>query len=110
MTEKMVIDCETVKRRLDAGDDFLLLDCREADEFETAQIDGAQRLPMSQLQERLGELDDHRDREVIVYCHHGVRSLRVAHWLRENGFRHAVSMAGGIDEWSQQIDPSVPRY
>ncbi len=110
MTETVVTDCETVKRRLDTGDAFLLLDCREADEYETARIDGAQLLPMSRLQERLGELDVHRDRDVIVYCHHGVRSLRVALWLRENGFDRAVSMAGGIDEWSQQIDASVPRY
>ena len=65
---------------------------------------------MSELQDRLGELDAHRGHEVIVYCHHGVRSLRVALWMREQGFARAVSMAGGIDAWSQQIDPSVPRY
>jgi rhodanese-related sulfurtransferase len=46
----------------------------------------------------------------VVHCHHGGRSLRVAHWLREQGFANAQSMAGGIDRWSQEIDPSVPRY
>ena len=60
--------------------------------------------------ERVGEIEMHRDRLIVIHCHHGGRSLRVARWLRENGFQHAQSMAGGIDEWSQEIDSSVPRY
>jgi rhodanese-related sulfurtransferase len=52
----------------------------------------------------------HRDRRIVVHCHHGGRSLRVANWLRGQGFEQAQSMAGGIDAWSTEIDPAVPRY
>lgn len=110
MAGPLEIDCFAVKSMLDDGGDFLLLDCREVDEYEAARIDGAVLMPMSELRERVGELDAHCEGEVVVYCHHGHRSLRVAMWLRQQGFADAKSMAGGIDEWSQQIDPSVPRY
>lgn len=95
---------------LDRGEDFLLLDCREADEHAVARIDAARLLPMSEIEQRLGELEPDRQRQIVVHCHHGGRSLRVAKWLRQNGFTGAQSMSGGIDEWSTQIDPSVQRY
>ena len=110
MSNALEIDIQSVKTMLDDGEDFVLLDCREQHEFETARIDGATLVPMSELQERVSELDSHKERQVVVYCHHGARSLRVAMWLRGQDFAQAVSMAGGIDEWSQVIDPSVPRY
>lgn len=103
------IDCKSTKAELSSGG-ALLLDCRQPDEHATASIAGATLIPMSELPQRLAELDAHRDGRVIVHCHHGGRSLRVANWLREQGFPHAQSMAGGIDEWSREIDPSVPRY
>lgn len=104
------IDCATMKRRLDAQDDFVLIDCREAAEYATCRIVGATLLPMSELAARVGELEPHKNREIIVHCHHGGRSLRVANWLRQNGFAQARSLAGGIDQWSLEIDPTVPRY
>lgn len=104
------IACPDVKAKLDAGDDFVLLDCREADEYAVAKIEAARFLPMSEIQQRLGELSADRDRQIVVHCHHGGRSLRVAQWLRQQGFAGAQSMSGGIDGWSQQIDPTVPRY
>ena len=104
------IDCQSVKSKLDAQSDFLLLDCREADEYQKANIKGAQLLPMSAIQDRLSELEPHRNREIVVHCHHGGRSLRVTNWLRGQGFENVKSMAGGIDLWSVQIDSAVPRY
>lgn len=104
------ISCQSVKELIDAGEHFLLLDCREADEYAVARIDAARLLPMSEIQQRLSELDADRQRQIVVHCHHGGRSLRVANWLRQNGFSGAQSMSGGIDEWSLNIDPQVPRY
>lgn len=88
----------------------VLLDCREREEHAVARIDGARLIPMSELAARVGELTMPRDARFVVHCHHGGRSLRVVHWLRGQGFSHAQSMAGGIDQWSQEIDGTVPRY
>lgn len=88
----------------------LFLDCRTPEEHATARIDGALLLPMQELAARIGELDDWRERTIIVHCHHGVRSLRVAGWLRERGFASVTSMRGGIEAWSTEVDPAVPRY
>ncbi|MEX2115200.1 MAG: rhodanese-like domain-containing protein [Pirellulales bacterium] len=104
------IECEAVRARLEAADGLVLIDCREPDEHATAQIAGARLIPMSQLEALLGELQDLREVEIAVHCHHGGRSLRVVRWLREQGLPQAQSMAGGIDRWSQVVDPSVPRY
>jgi adenylyltransferase/sulfurtransferase len=104
------ISCQSVKAQLDRGDEFVLLDCREADEYAMARINTARLLPMSEIQQRVTELEPDRDRQIVVHCHHGGRSLRVAKWLRQNGFAGAQSMLGGIDEWSTEIDTRVPRY
>jgi rhodanese-related sulfurtransferase len=104
------IDCHAVAARLREGGEFVLLDCRELDEHAIARIDGARLVPMSELAARLAELAGYRDCELAIHCHHGGRSLKVARWLREQGFARAQSMAGGIDQWSLVIDPAVPRY
>lgn len=104
------VDIRTVDALRSAGEPFLLLDCREPDEYATAHIDGAKLLPMSEMAERMGELSERQQDRIVVHCHHGGRSLRVARWLRNQGFHQAQSMAGGIDQWSQEIDPTVPRY
>lgn len=88
----------------------LLLDCRTPDEHATARIAGSMLLPMQELAERIGELAGREQDAIIVHCHHGMRSLRVASWLRERGFSLVQSMHGGIDAWSAEIDPSVPTY
>lgn len=104
------IDIAGVKAKLDAADDFLFLDCREQAEFDSVRIDGTTLLPMSELQDRVSELETHKNREIIVHCHHGGRSLRVAMWLRQQGYETATSMAGGIDAWAVEIEPGMARY
>jgi rhodanese-related sulfurtransferase len=99
-----------VKEMLDSKADFLLLDCREADEHAAVHIGQAMLLPMSELAGRVSELEPHRQRRIVVHCHRGGRSLRVANWLRQQGFAGAQSMAGGIDQWAVEIDPTLPRY
>ena len=89
---------------------WLLLDCRTPEEHATARISGAVLIPMQELSARVDELAAWRDKPIIVHCHHGMRSLRVAKWLREQGFTLAQSMQGGIDSWSTHVDPTVPRY
>lgn len=101
------IEPSDLARRLDEEGSFQLLDIREPWEWSLAQIGKPQLLAMNQLPTALESLD--RDRELIVYCHHGVRSEMAAEWLRGHGFR-ARNLAGGIDRWSREIDPSVPRY
>lgn len=93
-----------------AGEPFLLLDVREQHEYDATRIDGSRLIPMSELGERLAELEEHKDDHIVVHCHHGGRSLQVTHALRQAGFTHVQNMAGGIDAWSLEIDSSVPRY
>ena len=90
--------------------DCLLLDCRTPEEFATARISGSVLIPMHELPGRIGELERWRGKTIIVHCHHGVRSLRVAEWLRGQGFEQTASMRGGIDAWSAAIDPTVATY
>jgi rhodanese-related sulfurtransferase len=103
------ITAKEVKAKLDRGDDFLLLDVREPWEFETAQIDGATLMPMGDVPSRAHQELDPED-SIVVICHHGVRSMSVTAWLRQQGFEKAQSMRGGIDAWSRSVDPKVPMY
>jgi rhodanese-related sulfurtransferase len=87
----------------------LLLDVREPWEYQTAHIEGATLIPMNEIPGRAHqELDE--EASILVLCHHGARSLSVAAWLRQQGFDKAQSVSGGIDAWSAQIDPILPRY
>lgn len=104
------IDVKTVHEKLKAGETFLLLDCREKDEHATVNIPEATLIPMSELGARVDELQPHQNSLIVVHCHHGGRSLRVARFLRDRGYAQAQSMAGGIDQWAVQINPQLPRY
>ncbi|MGB7844676.1 MAG: rhodanese-like domain-containing protein [Candidatus Acidiferrum sp.] len=97
-----------VKQRLDRGEKLLLVDVREPHEHALCQIEGAVLIPMGTIPANLQKLDT--DEEVICFCHHGMRSMDVANWLRAQGVKTAKSMAGGIDRWSIEIDPKVLRY
>ena len=102
---------QDVQRRIDAGESLILIDVREPEEFAITRIEGATLIPMRTIPANLQQLDARADEAtLIVFCHHGVRSLNVVCWLREQGVPACQSMAGGIDAWSTLIDPSVPRY
>ena len=105
------VDPQEVKRRLNPSEKISLIDVREPHEFALAKIEGATLIPMRSIPGELQDLEARADEGVlIVYCHHGVRSLNVVNWLREQGIEACQSMAGGIEAWSTRIDPSVPRY
>ena len=97
--------------RLLAEGRAVLIDVREPHEYQLARIDGARLIPMHAVPQRLQELEAAADEKIlIVYCHHGVRSLTVVEWLRRQGVEQCASLIGGIDLWSRQVDPQVQRY
>lgn len=97
-----------VKAKLDAREDVLLLDVREPWEVELAKIDGALVIATWELARRVGDLP--KDREIVVFCHSGARSLLAARYLKRLGLPRVYNMIGGIDLWSVAVDPSVPQY
>lgn len=104
------LSVDDVQRMRAQGEDFLLLDVRQPEEHALARIEGATFVPLGDLPTQLPRLQEHAERAVVTYCHRGMRSLHAAAFLRQQGFENVRSMAGGIDAWSQQIDPAVPRY
>jgi len=103
------ISPEDVKAKLDHQDRFTLLDVREPWEIETAKIPGAKLIPMGDIPSRAHQELDPED-EIVVLCHHGVRSMNVTVWLRQQGFEKTRSMRCGIDAWSRRVDGEVPMY
>jgi rhodanese-related sulfurtransferase len=98
-----------VRDLLDRGAPLRLIDVREPFEHERARLDAAELIPMRTVPQHLEALRG-ESRPVVVMCHHGMRSLQVVNWLREQGVADCRSMAGGIDRWSVEIDPALPRY
>ena len=96
-----------VKALVDAGP-ITLLDVRTPEELELARLPGALHIPMAELPARVGELNPQAP--IIVLCHHGVRSEMAGRFLERNGFADVSHLSGGIDAWSESVDPSVPRY
>ena len=111
MSAPLEISPQEVQQRIDAGEKLHLLDVRERHEFQTSCIPGATLIPMREIPGEIQEIETHAAQApLIVFCHHGVRSLNVVYWLREQGIENCMSMAGGIDAWSRTVDPAVPRY
>jgi adenylyltransferase/sulfurtransferase len=102
------ISVRDLKRKIDAREPFRLLDVREIFEHEIARIDGAKLIPLREIGGRAEELP--REEQIIVHCHSGKRSAQAVRLLRERGFRNVYNLEGGIDAWSSEIDPAVPRY
>ena len=110
MSLPIEIDVRSVKQMLDRGEKFVFLDCREPGEVVTAKIEGTLHIPMREIPARLAELEASKSERIVVHCHHGGRSQRVTHFLRQQGFDQAQNLSGGIDAWSLEIDPAIPRY
>ena len=108
MDAPLEIDVTAAARLLDAPDTATLLDIREPHEYTLCQIAGSLHIPMRQIPARLAELP--ADRQILVLCHMGVRSMHVTQFLRANGFGQVSNVAGGIDAWAETVDPGLPRY
>ena len=110
MTETLEIRPQDAQRRLNSGV-ATLIDVREPEEFALARIDGGRLISMQEIPAELQKLEAlAAESELLLICHHGVRSLQAVQWLRVHGLENCFSVAGGIDRWSREIDPSVPVY
>ncbi len=101
---------EELARRRQQGEAPAVLDVRNDEELALASIGDVIHIPMPEVPERIAELDSWRDQELVIMCHHGMRSMRVATWLCENGFSNIRNLQGGIHAWSLQVDDTVPVY
>ena len=97
-----------VKDMLARGEKLFFVDVREKWEYDTTHIEGSVLIPLREIPANLARLE--AASELVLFCHHGIRSLDAAAWLRSQGVEGARSMSGGIDLWSTEIDPNVPRY
>ncbi len=95
---------------IEADDTLLVLDVREPHERETVAITPSVHIPMGDVPRSLPQLESHAEDLIIVYCHHGVRSMQVTAFLRQQGFEQVMNMAGGIDRWARELDPAMKRY
>ncbi len=96
--------------KLERGDEFCLLDVRTPEELELARIDSCLHIPLNELPERIQELEPWRDKEVVILCHHGMRSEMAQQFLRQQGFRRVRNLRGGIDAYSSEVDERIARY
>jgi rhodanese-related sulfurtransferase len=100
---------EALKALRDSGNGVTVLDVREPWEYDAAKIAGSKHIAMGDIPARFNqELDP--EEHIVVVCHHGVRSMNVTAWLRQQGFEKVQSLQGGIDRWARQVDSSVPLY
>ncbi len=106
--EEYTIHPLELKQMVDVGRDFVLLDVREEWEYQLVHIKGAVSIPLGELPRRIRELTPID--EIVVYCHHGMRSLDAACLLQQLGFKSVLSVVGGIDRWASEIDPDLQRY
>ena len=101
-------DVQELKRKIDAGEDFFLLDVREPNEFQIGRIPGSTLIPLGEVPQRVNEIP--RDKDIVVHCKMGARSAKAASFLRQQGYRNVKNLKGGILDWSDKIDPTVPKY
>jgi rhodanese-related sulfurtransferase len=103
---------ELASRMADAGMELQLIDVREPEELAIASVDGFTNLPLSRFAEWSGQIQTRLDphAETLVMCHHGMRSAQMCQWLLQQGFTHVKNVAGGIEAYATEVDPTVPRY
>ena len=99
---------EELKTKLDAGENPVLLDVREAWEYEICHIEGSTNISMSNIQRMLESLKP--DDEIVVICHHGIRSFQIANYLNDNGYKQIVNLTGGVDAWAESVDTNMAQY
>lgn len=102
------INVSELKHGLELGNSITLLDVREPWEYEICRIDASVNIPMSQIVNRMDELD--KNAKIVVICHHGARSYQAASYLESCGFKHTVNLEGGISAWANEIDKLMPEY
>ena len=106
--EEYTVFPNELKQMIDSDRDFILLDVREEWEYQLVHIEGAVSIPLGELPRRSRELSPID--EIIVYCHHGMRSLDAAYLLQQLGFKSVLSVVGGIDKWASEVDQNLQRY
>ena len=110
VSAKTEIRPSALKKRLDTGEKLPILDVREPDELKICQLKDTLNIPMSQLNDRVGELSQYKDNPLVVMCRSGGRSSRCADFLRSQGFKEVINLDGGILAWSDEVDQSVQKY
>ncbi|MGA8142694.1 MAG: rhodanese-like domain-containing protein [Candidatus Acidiferrales bacterium] len=112
MSEDILVNIEISPREvhelIQRGEKFMFVDVREKWEFDTSRIAGAELIPLREVQGNVARFEEAD--QIVLFCHHGMRSLDAAAWLRAQGIASVRSMAGGIDRWAAEIDPKLPRY
>ncbi len=99
-----------LKKSIEAADNVLLLDVRSAGEYDFSKIEGSLLIPLNELDDRIHEIIDFKDKQIVTICHHGMRSLMAADQLTAAGFTDVKSLTGGVDAWAIEIDSSMLRY
>ena len=107
-THILEISPQALKQKLDENESVLLLDVREQVEYDIVHLEGARLIPLNTLPQHIDSLPS--DQEIVVYCHHGQRSLYATAYLHQNGFHDVKNLAGGIDQWAAEVDPTLRRY
>lgn len=106
--EKLEISPRDVQALIARGEKFFFVDVREKWEYETARIEGSILIPLRQIPSNVQKLSEAG--KIVLLCHHGIRSMDAAVWLQSQGVQGALSMSGGIDQWSREVDSGIPRY
>lgn len=102
------ISAPSLQQRLDNGETPFLLDVREPQEFEFAHIEGSVLIPLNQIPQQLDRLN--KDEEIIIICHHGIRSQQAADYMAYSGFSKLENLVGGVEAWATECDNTMPRY